>query len=665
MMKSVLKRLTALAVCTITVLCGVFACAGATKEYEISQIDDMTLSMPDGMSAITRDSKSSDKYFSVFGLDYDTTMKTFENGNIYLQGMDNMSSVILTVTMTKNENSENVGNYAQLSSGELTNIRNNFLNSEEYRSCTPDQQEKVIWLVFDATAQSSKGDVKTFVANTVYDGMNINITMQRTEGDVTTVDYDTFSKIVSSVKFSDLPFSKSIIPYIIIGGGVVILILIVLIIIFAVRIRKHKKAKKNNAILEELATKYKLGEKDTDYDIDNFDDASEKPKKAEKPEKRSKKKQRYTDEVEEEPAPQGRRYAPEPIIENMEEPEEITSEYSNFGYDTDDAKEKEIDDIINSAKAYKSELEREAYKNNYGYEENSTEDEKKKEPTAADTSEIKTEKNDEIEKDNAETPEEYEDISSSSGPTLVIPEPEHDLFETSEPDDIDREDDADVEETEEVSEQKHPLEKKVDEYANLIFGSDDPEENTEEEVDDEELVRAKAKKNKFDSGYDFFEEAPKKSMGVIKSSDLRDAEDFDVIGEVEKKAETVKKKALEEEQNKENEGETADKKSAGEVLADVGENVGNALKGFAGGVKNFGVHCGYFCKNVSRMIKRKRAIAKRKKAEEERRERERQKAERARMRAERGESDGLVQVHSRTDRRPQQNRRPVNRNKRR
>lgn len=226
--------------------------------------------------------------------------------------------------------------------------------------------------MFDATAQSSKGDVKTFVANTVYDGMNINITMQRTEGDVTTVDYDTFSKIVSSVKFSDLPFSKGFIPYIIIGGGVVILILIVLIIIFAVRIRKHKKAKKNNAILEELAVKYKLGEKGTDYDIDNFDDSPEKP------DKRSKKKQKYAEEVEEEPALPGRRYAPEPIIENMEEPEEITSEYSNFGYDTDDAKEKEIDEIINSAKAYKSELEREAYKNNYGYEENSTEDEKKR-----------------------------------------------------------------------------------------------------------------------------------------------------------------------------------------------------------------------------------------------------------------------------------------------
>lgn len=655
MMKTVLKRVVTLAVCAVTVLCGVFACAGATNDYEIPQIDDMTLSMPDGMSAITRDSKSTDKYFSVFGIDYETTMKSFENGNIYLQGMDSMSSVILTVTMTKNENSENVANYAQLSSSELTNIRNNFLNSEEYKSCTPDQQEKVVWLVFDATAQSSDGNVKTFVANTVYDGMNINITMQRTEGDVTAVDYDTFSKIVSSVKFSDLPFSKGIIPYIIIGGGALIVILIILIIIFAIRIRKHKKAKKNNAILEELASKYKLGDKDGDYDIDNFDDEP-------KPEKRSKKKQRYAEEIEEEPAPEGRRYAPE-VIADYDEPDD--SDYDNSTSDNGYASDSEIDEIINSARAYKNELEREAYKNNYGYEENSTEDEKKKEPTAADTSKTESEKNDEIEKDNAETPEEYEDISSSSGPTLVIPEPEHDLFETSEPDDIDREDNADVEETEEVSEKKHPLEKKVDEYANLIFGSDDPEEETEEEVEDEELVRSKAKKNKFDSGYDFFEEAPKKSMGVIKSSDLRDAEDFDVIGEVEKKAETVKQKALEEEQNKENEGEPTDKKSAGEVLANVGENVGNALKGFAGGVKNFGVHCGYFCKNVSKMIKRKRAIAKRKKAEEERRERERQKAERARLRAERGESDGLVQVHSRTDRRPQQNRRPANRNKRR
>lgn len=60
-------------------------------------------------------------------------------------------------------------------------------------------------------------------------------------------------------------------------------------------------------------------------------------------------------------------------------------------------------------------------------------------------------------------------------------------------------------------------------------------------------------------------------MGVIKSSDLRDAEDFDVIGEVERKAETVKQNALEKENNKETEGEPNDKRSTEEVLANVGK----------------------------------------------------------------------------------------------
>ena len=155
-------------------------------------------------------------------------------------------------------------------------------------------------------------------------------------------------------------------------------------------------------------------------------------------------------------------------------------------------------------------------------------------------------------------------------------------------------------------------------------------------------------------------------MGVIKSSDLRDAEDVDVIGEVERKAETVKQNALEKENNKETEGEPNDKRSTEEVLANVGKNIGNALRGFAGGVKNFGIHCGYFCKNVSIMIKRKRAIAKRKKGRgREKRERKDKRQSVQESVPKEAKSDGLVQVHSRTDRRPQQNRRPANRNKRR
>ena len=84
-----------------------------------------------------------------------------------------------------------------------------------------------------------------------------------------------------------------------------------------------------------------------------------------------------------------------------------------------------------------------------------------------------------------------------------------------------------------------------------------------------------------------------------------------------------------------------------------------AMKKVGGGIKSFGVHCGYFCTNVSRMIKRKHAMKKRQKAEEERRERARQRAERQRAQRREMENGGLVQVHSRSESRTAQNRRPV------
>ena len=79
------------------------------------------------------------------------------------------------------------------------------------------------------------------------------------------------------------------------------------------------------------------------------------------------------------------------------------------------------------------------------------------------------------------------------------------------------------------------------------------------------------------------------------------------------------------------------------------------MKKVGGGIKSFGVHCGYFCTNVSRMIKRKHAMKKRQKAEEERRERARQRAERQRAQRREMENGGLVQVHSRSESRTAQN----------
>ena len=175
----------------------------------------------------------------------------------------------------------------------------------------------------------------------------------------------------------------------------------------------------------------------------------------------------------------------------------------------------------------------------------------------------------------------------------------------------------------------------VAELEDGLFGEAD--ENDEEDYNnDEELVREEAKRVKFRDSDDFFEEAPKKTMGVISSKEIRDAEDFDVINEVEERVKEVEKPS----QN-------------------AGKSFVEAMKKVGGGIKSFGVHCGYFCTNVSRMIKRKHAMKKRQKAEAERRERARQRAERQRAQRREMENGGLVRVHSRSESRPAQNRRPV------
>jgi hypothetical protein len=167
---------------------------------------------------------------------------------------------------------------------------------------------------------------------------------------------------------------------------------------------------------------------------------------------------------------------------------------------------------------------------------------------------------------------------------------------------------------------------------------------------DEELVRDQAKHAKFSDSSDFFDEAPNKVYGIINNRDFDSAEDYDVIDEIEERVTAV-----------ENEVEDVD---TGMPIDERLNKIGDGLKKFGSGVKNFGIHCGYFATNVYRMVKHKRAVARRKKEEQERRERARISAEKRKQQNRRAvENGGLVQVHSRTDRKPtaqnSSNRRPT------
>lgn len=582
---SKVKKITAVLCALMCAIGGTFICSAASQRYTINEIDDMVINLPDDMTAITRSSQNTDRYFSVFGLDYDTTMQNFKNGDIYLQGMDSMSSLTVTVTMTKNDDSNNIGNYNLLEADKLSQVSSNFLSQSEYTSCTPDTSGKIVWLNFDTNVTSNGLSIRAYQANTVYDGMSVSITLQRNSGNVTPEDYAAFTEIVSSVNFLRESSINSLIPYIIIGASIAVILLMIILIIIVKHAKKRRKKNRNDKILEELAGKYtskrrnKSAQENSEYSV--YED-----------EKFEENKDVYSE------------------IENVDEytidKTEIDSddffkgvEQSDNGdvkiYKSSERKidDSEIEDILNFRKMYDKKAAAEAEEgiaevvySNSNHADN----------------EEKTESVSETKIENTEvTVENTESETAKEAPS------------------------------EEVKEKTDM----VAELEDSLFGEAD--ENDEEDYNnDEELVRQEAKRVKFKDSDDFFEEAPKKTMGVISSKELRDAEDFDVINEVEERVKEVEKPS----QN-------------------AGKSFVEAMKKVGGGIKSFGVHCGYFCTNVSRMIKHKHAMKKRQKAEAERRERARQRAERQRAQRREMENGGLVQVHSRSERRPAQNRRPV------
>lgn len=565
------KKITAVLCALLCAIGSTFICSAASQRYTINEIDDMVIYLPDDMTAITRSSQNTDRYFSVFGLDYDATMQNFKNGDIYLQGMDSMSSLTVTVTMTKNADSNSIGNYNLLEADKLSQVSSNFLSQSEYTSCTPDMSGKIVWLNFDTNVTSNGLSIKAYQANTVYDGMSVSITLQRNSGNVTPEDYAAFTEIVSSVNFQRESSIGSMIPYIIIGASIFVILLIIILIIVVKHVKKRRKKNRNDRILEELAGKYT-----------------------------SKRRNR---------------------------PAQEHSEYSVYEDEKFEEDEYKID---------KTEIDSEDFFK--GVEQSDNEDVKiyKSSERKIDDSEIEEILNFKRMSDKKAAAKAEESLAE-----VVYSNANH----TDNEEKTETKTETEIENTEEIAESEHAEEaptEDVKDKTNMVLELEDglfgeADENDEEDYNnDEELIRQEAKRVKFKDSDDFFEEAPKKTMGVISSKEIRDAEDFDVINEVEERVKEVEKPS----QN-------------------AGKSFVEAMKKVGGGIKSFGVHCGYFCTNVSRMIKHKHAMKKRQKAEAERRERARQRAERQRAQRREMENGGLVRVHSRSESRTAQNRRPV------
>ena len=682
-----LKKASAVLLCALITLAGVLNVFAAGQTYSIPEASNMQITLPEDMTAVTRSADANDKYFSLFGIDYNSTMQRFEASNIYLQGMNSSSDLTVTVSVQTTDQSTQLVNYNQLESDKLSEVARNFLSQTEYTACTVDQAvSNVVWLEFNIRVNESGSLIQAYQANTVYEGKSVNITLQRNGGNVTAQDYEIFSGIVKSAEFGKLAIfnlSNPMMPYILIGAGVLLILIIVFIIIIVRTSKRRKKKSKNDKILEELAGKYtsnrpepKRGGRysadetsanttvqtdtaDNSYDLDNFDRTERKKPEPEKQGRRysddeidallgddrkdNGEKANFTQalpeaEEEQERAKDDTLSKTDQVSEFFEDepaqPEENTSSTKKFDFPD---KSGEIGFAAAAAGAVIAADEAQNTEETVGEEaqeetesspeviENTEAKPVLAEPEAEETAEVTEEKAEEVQEEAAEENQE-EPSEEPEAETEEIPEAEFvdEAGETGAP-----------EQTVKIygekpgrDERKNSLREEI-KNAIKVFESDEEDED-EQYNNDEVLVRAEAKRTKFADSNDFFDEAPKRVMGVISSKDIQNAEEYDVIGEMERRADEFEKEPPKK-----------------------GEKFKGVVKSIAGGIKSFFVHCGYFITNVRREIKRKKALKKRQQYEEDRKRRARERAERQRRQAENG---GLVQVHKRTDRKPPQRR---------
>ena len=252
-------RLASLALCVMMTAASCLTAFADGGTIVLEECDNLEITLPDNMSAVTRTSESTDRYYTRHNLSYVDVQRAFLEGEIYLQAMDNDNNVTLTLSYLDTEAQD----FDELSDEELSEVAGRFVgsisNEVQYNTSTQDQAgTEMPWIFFNLTVTDPEGNkTSQYQATTVENGKNITLTLYRNGGDVDPGDYQTLEAIARTVTLPGEPFYKNRMFWIIAGSALAFIIILIIIIAVSAKRAKNRKAQdKNDKILEELAGKY-------------------------------------------------------------------------------------------------------------------------------------------------------------------------------------------------------------------------------------------------------------------------------------------------------------------------------------------------------------------------------------------------------------------------
>ena len=542
----IIRKIAAAGACALVAASSCAPVSAFGHSYYLPEAAEMSITVPGELITITRNASDGDSYFTTFHQDYAATMEDFQTNNIYLQGMDSAASLTVTVTMVESAESQGTVNYNQLTSEQLSEIAKSFLKDSSYTACRVDTSGKdVNWLQFDTNINGTKG----LLANTVVDGKSINVSMYRNGSDISEDDGKAFSSMTSGIRFGERSFFEQYGMMILVAiAAILVVAVIAMIILRIVRSRGSEKPTihdENERILEELAGKYARKpitptEESKAAVPENAETAEQEIPEAPAEAVPAAEKEDISPGEEQIAVPQqGELLGAEDIDEFIDD-EVFSGEEEPL--EAEEPAEKEADRHVTEEPEDDDFFAGSDLADEEAYETIETETPVR----IAEEQETVPEKAEEAEEPPAEVTEDAAEEQSETDeeaavPAEAAPQEENEAAEdpAEEPEQEAPGDDmiGTDEIADEATEDEEPGETDFEDEA---FFEEEPDE-FEEYMNDEVLVRQDVKSNKFRNSSDFFDEAPRKSMGVINSRDLVEAEEYDVLGEEEKRAEEVKR----------------------------------------------------------------------------------------------------------------------------
>lgn len=208
MHKKSFRNILSLLVCILLLLCSIFSVGAIDDKYEISELD-LSVKLPREYSVITRTTPENDEVFSKLSLDYNETMTAFTAAHIYLQGVSEDQILKITLTGTSDKNSEAINNYSELSSSERKTVTEAFLSDQMYTSGTEVKHNGNIFIDLRFAKKTPASTIYGYQCHTVVNGMNVNLTMQKNNEDLTADEVKVITNIANSIKFNKIKRNSS------------------------------------------------------------------------------------------------------------------------------------------------------------------------------------------------------------------------------------------------------------------------------------------------------------------------------------------------------------------------------------------------------------------------------------------------------------------------